>query len=329
MSAVPKTIGAGAFADEGPQGFLSVLDFTAAQLEATLALAVRLKAERALGPCAPTATALASRHVAVLFDKPSLRTRTTFEVAILELGASPIVLPGEVALGTREPAADVARNLERWVHAVVIRTFAHRIVEDFRAAAPSLVVVNALTDEQHPCQAVADVMTLQEHVGALAGRTIAYVGDGNNVAASLAHAGAMLGMNVHLASPKGYQLPDAVVEQARRVSRHGASVRQFIEPEAAVSGATAVYTDVWTSMGQEAESAERRRIFAPYQVNAALMARAGRDAKFMHCLPAHRGEEVTADVIESPASIVFDQAENRLHTQKAILLTLLATRYHS
>jgi ornithine carbamoyltransferase len=327
MSAVPKTIDTSAPADAAPRSFLSVLDLTGEQLEATLALAARLKRERALGPCAPTATALASRHVAVLFDKPSLRTRTTFEVAIRELGASPIVLPGEVALGSREPAADVARNLERWVHAVVIRTFAHRIVEEFKAAAPSLVVVNALTDEQHPCQAVADVMTLQEHVGPLAGRTIAYVGDGNNVAASLAHAGAMLGMNVHLASPKGYQLPDAVVEQARRVARHGASVRQFIEPGAAVSGATAVYTDVWTSMGQEAESAERRRVFAPYQVNAALMARAGRDARFMHCLPAHRGEEVTDEVIESPASIVFDQAENRLHTQKALLLALLAPRH--
>jgi ornithine carbamoyltransferase len=327
MSAVPKTIDTSAPAEAAPHAFLSVLDLTGEQLEATLALAARLKRERALGPCAPTATALASRHVAVLFDKPSLRTRTTFEVAIRELGASPIVLPGEVALGSREPAADVARNLERWVHAVVIRTFAHRIVEEFKAAAPSLVVVNALTDEQHPCQAVADVLTLQEHVGPLAGRTIAYVGDGNNVAASLAQAGAMLGMNVHLASPKGYQLPETVVEQARGAARHGASVRQFVEPEAAVIGATAVYTDVWTSMGQEAESAERRRVFAPYQVNAALMARAGRDARFMHCLPAHRGEEVTDEVIESPASIVFDQAENRLHTQKALLLTLLAPRY--
>jgi ornithine carbamoyltransferase len=327
MSAVPRTIDSSASADEAPRGFLSVLDFTAERLEATLVLAARLKRERALGPCAPTATALASRHVAVLFDKPSLRTRTTFEVAIRELGAHPVVLPGEVALGSREPAADVARNLERWVHAAIIRTYAHRIVEEFAAAAPSLVVVNALTDEQHPCQALADYLTLQEHVGTLAGRTIAYVGDGNNVAASLAHAGAMLGMNVHLAPPRGYQLPDAAVDQARRVARHGASVRPFLDPEAAVSGAAAVYTDVWTSMGQEAESAERRRIFAPYQVNAALMARAGRDARFMHCLPAHRGEEVTADVIESAASIVFDQAENRLHTQKALLLTLMAPRH--
>jgi len=324
--ALANTLDTAAPVDDTPRGFLSVLDFTPERLEACLALAARLKRERALGPCAPTATALASRHVAVLFDKPSLRTRTTFEVAIRELGAHPVILPGEVALGAREPAADVARNLERWVHAAIIRTYAHRIVEEFARAAPSLVVVNALTDEQHPCQALADFLTLQEHVGALPGRTIAYVGDGNNVAASIAHAGAMLGVNVHLASPKGYQLPDHVVEQARRVARHGASIRQFLEPEAAVSGASAVYTDVWTSMGQEDEAPERRRTFAPYQVNAALMARSGRDAKFMHCLPAHRGEEVTADVFESPASIVFDQAENRLHTQKALLLTLMAPR---
>jgi len=328
MSAVPAHLrDAGAAFESAPRGFLSVLDFTSEQLEASLALAARLKRERALGPCAPTATALAGRHIAVLFDKPSLRTRTTFEVAIRELGAHPIILPGEVALGSREPAADVARNLERWVHGAIIRTYAHRIVEEFAEAAPSLVVVNALTDEQHPCQALADCLTLQEHVGTLAGRTIAYVGDGNNVAASLSHAGAMLGMNVHFASPKGYQVPDAVVEQARRVARHGASVRQFLDPESAVSGAVAVYTDVWTSMGQEAEADERRQIFAPYQVTPALMARAARDARFMHCLPAHRGEEVTADVFESPASVVFDQAENRLHTQKALLLTLMAPRY--
>jgi ornithine carbamoyltransferase len=328
MSARPAHLrDTGAAFDSAPRGFLSVLDFTAEQLEASLALAARLKRERALGPCAPTATALAGCHVAVIFDKPSLRTRTTFEVAIRELGAYPIVLPGEVGLGSREPAADVARNLERWVHGVIIRTYSHRIVEEFARAAPSLVVVNALTDEQHPCQALADYLTLQEHVGTLAGRTIAYVGDGNNVAASLAHAGAMLGMNVHFASPKGYQVPDAVVDQARRAARHGASIRQFLDPEAAVSGAVAVYTDVWTSMGQEAESDERREIFAPYQVTSALMARAARDARFMHCLPAHRGEEVTAEVFESPASVVFDQAENRLHTQKALLLTLMAARY--
>jgi ornithine carbamoyltransferase len=310
-----------------PRSFLSVLDFTPEQLEACLALAARLKRERALGPCAPTATALTGKHVALLFDKPSLRTRTTFEVAIRECGGSVLALPAEVALGTREPVADVARNLERWVHGVVIRTFGQRVVEEFTAAAPSLSVINALTDEQHPCQALADYLTLQEICGTLAGETIAYVGDGNNVATSLVQAGAMLGVNVHLASPRGYALPDAIVDSARKVARHGASIRQFIEPEAAVRGAAAVYTDVWTSMGQEAETKARKAAFAPYQVTTALMKRAGRQAKFMHCLPAHRGEEVAADVFDSPASVVFDQAENRLHSQKALLLMLLAPQH--
>jgi ornithine carbamoyltransferase len=307
--------------------FLSVLDFDADRLEACLALAARLKRERALGPCAPTATALAGRHIALLFDKPSLRTRTTFEVAGRELGADVMALPPDVALGRREPAEDVARNLERWVHAVVIRTFGHDIVERFAAAAPDLAVINALTDAEHPCQALADYLTLQEHTGSLAGQTIAYVGDGNNVAASLAQAGALLGVSVHLASPRGYALPDAVVDEARASARQGASIRQFLDPEDAVRGAAAVYTDVWTSMGQEADAERRRVVFARYQVNAGLMARAGRQARFMHCLPAHRGEEVTADVFESPASVVFDQAENRLHTQKALLLTLLAPQH--
>jgi ornithine carbamoyltransferase len=310
-----------------PRSFLSVLDFTPEQLESCLALAARLKRERALGPCAPTATALTGRHVALLFDKPSLRTRTTFEVAIRELGGSVLALPAEVALGTREPVPDVARNLERWVHGVVIRTFGQRIVEEFTDAAPGLSVINALTDEQHPCQALADFLTLQEICGTLAGQTIAYVGDGNNVATSLVQAGAMLGVNVHLASPRGYALPDAIVDSARKIARHGASVRHFIDAEAAVHGAAAVYTDVWTSMGQEAETAARKAAFAPYQVTTALMKRAGRQAKFMHCLPAHRGEEVAADVFESPASVVFDQAENRLHSQKALLLMLLAPQY--
>ena len=189
------------------RSFLSVLDFTAGELQAALALAARVKRERALGSCAPTARALRGRHVALLFDKPSLRTRVTFEVAVRELGGDVLTLPPEVALGGREPVTDVARNLERWVHAVVIRTFAQRTVKDFAAAAPRLAVVNALTDEEHPCQALADFLTLQEQVGALAGRSVAFVGDGNNVATSLAHAGVMLGVTVRVASPRGYELP--------------------------------------------------------------------------------------------------------------------------
>ncbi len=185
-------------------------------------------------------------------------------------------------------------------------------------------MINALTDAEHPCQAIADFLTLQERFGSLKGRTIAYVGDGNNVATSLAHAAAMMGVNVHVASPEAYQLPHGVVQQATSRARHGARLRLFNEPADAVAGADAVYTDTWTSMGQEDEADERRAIFAPYQVNDDLMALAKPGALFMHCLPAHRGEEVTAEVFESESSVVFDQAENRLHGQKALLLMLLA-----
>jgi ornithine carbamoyltransferase len=206
----------------------------------------------------------------------------------------------------------------------VIRTFAQEKAAALAAAASRLHVINALTDEQHPCQALADFLTLREHWGALRGRTLAYVGDGNNVAVSLAHAGAMLGVSVHVASPEGYELADRVLDDAAHVARDGAVVRRFADPRVAVAGADAVYTDVWASMGQEDEAAERRLVFAAYQVNETLMAAADPGALFMHCLPAHRGEEVTAGVLESGASVVFDQAENRLHAQKALLLMLLA-----
>ena len=304
--------------------YLSVLSFDAADFERCLHLATQLKADRGLGPLAPTAHALGSRHVALLFDKPSLRTRTTFEVGIRELGGHVVVLPRDVAVGVREPVADVARNLERWVDGVVIRTFAQELVEEFASATKRLHVINALTDAEHPCQAIADFLTLQERFGSLKGRTIAYVGDGNNVATSLAHAAAMLGVNVHVASPEAYQLPHGVVQQATSRARHGARLRLFNEPADAVAGADAVYTDTWTSMGQEDEADDRRAIFAPYQVNEDLMALAKPGALFIHCLPAHRGEEVTAEVFESESSVVFDQAENRLHGQKALLLMLLA-----
>ena len=304
--------------------FLSVLDFDAADLERCLELAAQVKSDRSLGRHAPTADVLNGHHVAMLFDKPSLRTRTTFEIAIRELGGHLVALQADVALGRREPVADVARNLERWVDAAIIRTFSQEVLEDFAAAATCLHVVNALTDQEHPCQAIADFLTLQERFGQLRGRTIAYVGDGNNVATSLAHAAAMLGVHVHIASPEPYQLPHAVVQQATVVARHGARLRLFSEAADAVAGADAIYTDTWTSMGQESEAALRRGIFAPYQVNDELMSLAKPGALFMHCLPAHRGEEVTADVFESDVSVVFDQAENRLHGQKALLLMLLA-----
>jgi ornithine carbamoyltransferase len=302
---------------------VSVLDFGPAELESCLALAARVKRERALGTNAPTANALGGAHVALLFEKPSLRTASTFEIAIRELGGDVLNLPSRFADGGREPLEDVARNLERWVKALVIRTFAQSRAIAMGGAAPRLHVINALTDEEHPCQALADAMTMQEQWGSCRGRRVAFVGDGNNVATSLAHASSMLGVTMHIASPVGYELPDAVIDAARRVARDGAEVKRFSDASRAVAGADAIYTDVWTSMGEEVEAEERKRIFMPFQVNATLMAAAGPQAIFMHCLPAHRGEEVTHDVIESPQSVVFDQAENRLHTQKALLSILL------
>lgn len=303
--------------------FLSVLDFGRSDLDRLLGLAAEMKADRRLGAKAPTSGALAGLHVALLFEKPSLRTRSTFEVAIRELGGHPLDVPAEFAGGSREPLEDVARNLERWVHALVVRTYAQDKVETFARAAKRMHVINALTDDHHPLQALADVMTMTERWGRGRGRTVAYVGDGNNVATSLAHAACMAGITVHLASPAGYALPDAVVAEAASIARGGAEVRRFDDPRDAVAGVDAVYTDVWASMGEENEAAQRSVIFARYQVNRDLMAAAAPDALFMHCLPAHRGDEVTTDVIESPASVVFDQAENRLHTQKALLVMLL------
>ena len=305
-----------------PSQFLSIRDLTPAELETCLDLAAAMKVARATGT--QHAAPLAGRHIALLFDKPSLRTRSTFTIAVRELGGDVLEPVGDVALGGRETIEDVARNLDRWVFGVVIRTFGQDRLRRFAAAAPSLRVVNALTDEEHPCQALADVQTMIERWGGVRGKTIAFVGDGNNVAASLAHAVSMLGGTVVVASPKGYELPERVRQDVASIARLGGGVRVTNDPVEAVSRAHAVYTDVWASMGQEGEAADRRRIFQPYQVNAALMAHASKDALFMHCLPAHRGDEVTDEVMDSPASVVFDQSENRLHSQKA-LLALLAS----
>jgi ornithine carbamoyltransferase len=303
--------------------FLSILDLEPGQLDDCLSLACRLKRERATRRRTSTWTALSGSTVAMVFDKPSLRTRTTFEIAIRELGGEIVHLPPDLVTGDREPLSDVARNLERWVDAVIIRTSAHTRLLDFSDAAPRLHVINALTDEQHPCQALADLMTLREKWGSFKGRTLAFVGDGNNVAASLAHAGMMAGLTFHIASPEGYELPASVLEAAEAVRKQGARIRLFREPEDAVQEAHAVYTDVWASMGQERERDVRSSRFKKYQVNEALMRSAQPDALFMHCLPAHRGQEVTSGVIDGPQSVVFDQAENRLHTEKALLLMLL------
>jgi ornithine carbamoyltransferase len=306
-----------AVAPAAPSRFLSMTDFGPAQLTACLARAAELKAARAARR--RHEQPLEGQHIALLFEKPSLRTKSTFQIAIRELGGQTIEPSEDVTFGGRESIVDVARNLERWVAAAVLRTYAQSRLEEFANAAPKLRVVNALTDEEHPCQALADCLTLIEHFGSLRGRTIAYVGDGNNVAASLAQAATMLGATVRIASPKGYELPAAMQASVAQCAAAGGRLELTSDPVEAAAGADAIYTDVWTSMGQEAEGADRDRIFRPYQVNPALMSHAAPGALFMHCLPAHRGDEVTNDVIDSPASVVFDQSENRLHTQKALL----------
>jgi len=269
--------------------------------------------------------ALAGRFLAMVFEKPSLRTRVTFEVGIVSLGGSAILLDhANTRLGERESIADVARSLSRWVQGIVARVFSQEAL-DTLAAHASVPVINALSDLYHPCQTFADFFTLEEKFGPTPGVRLAYIGDGNNVCHSLMIAGSRMGAHVRIATPAGYE-PDAkIVEAARRdaASTQG-TIELFRAPEDAICGAQAVYTDVWASMGQENEAEARAAIFAPYQVNATLMSHAAPDAVFLHCLPAHRGSEVTDEVMESPRSIVFDQAENRLHVQKAILLMLLS-----
>lgn len=269
-------------------------------------------------------SALTGRFLALIFEKPSLRTRVTFEVGIASMGGGTVFLDHTQArLGERESVSDVGKNLERWVQGIVARVFEHKVLEELAANA-SIPVINALSDRCHPCQALADFFTLEERFGSARGLKFAYVGDGNNMCHSLVTIGARLGVHVRVATPTGYEPDPTVVSEARRVARENRGKIEILHsPEEAVSGAQAVYTDVWASMGQESEAAEREAIFAPYQVNRDLLEQADPNALFMHCLPAHRGSEVTAEVIDSPQSIVFDQSENRLHVQKAILLTLL------
>ncbi len=269
--------------------------------------------------------ALAGRHLALIFEKPSLRTRVTFEIGIASLGGGAVFLDHTgTPLGGRESVRDVAKNLERWVHGIAARTFQQRAIEELAEHA-SIPVINALSDRFHPCQALADYFTLRERFGGLRGLKLAYVGDGNNVCHSLMVVGARVGAHVRVATPAGYEPAPAIVTEACRAARETHAKIEFLHsPEEAVAGAQAVYTDVWASMGQEREAATREKIFAFYQVNEALFRLAAPDAVFLHCLPAHRGLEVTEGVIDSPRSIVYDQAENRLHVQKAILLTLMS-----
>jgi ornithine carbamoyltransferase len=269
-------------------------------------------------------TVLAGSVFVLIFEKPSLRTRVTFETGIANLGGTSTFLDHTSArLSEREPVRDIAKNLERWVQGIVARVFAQETLEELAANA-NVPVINALSDKYHPCQALADFFTLEERFGGLRGLKFAYVGDGNNMCHSLLTIGARAGAHIRVATPAGYEPDATIVAESKRVAKETRGKIEIVRsPEDAVAGAQAVYTDVWASMGQETESAAREKAFAGYQVNEALFAQAAPDAVFLHCLPAHRGLEVSAGVIDSPRSIIYDQAENRLHVQKAILHTLL------
>ncbi len=293
---------------------LSIADLTSEDVRQLISDAVDMKAQGWL-------SMLSGKTLAIMFEKPSLRTRVSFELAMRQLGGQTIYLsPAEVGLGQREAVPDVARVLSRYVDAVAARTFSHKALEVL-ASNSSVPVINALSDWEHPCQALADLLTIYEKKGELTGLTLAFVGDGNNVARSLMLAASLSGMNFRIASPPGYAIDDKAVELAR--SNAGGEIVCTEDPRLAVSGADIVYTDVWASMGQEAEAEARRKVFADYQVNSELLSLAGEEAIFMHPLPAHHGEEVAEGVIDSPRSVVFDQAENRLHLQKALLAEIL------
>ena len=299
--------------------FLTDLDLTPTELRALLALATQVK----VAP-GDYADCLGGRSIAVLFEKPSLRTRVTFELAIKQLGGDSVFLDHrDGRIGEREPARDVARNLDRWVDAVVARTYSQSTMEEL-ARWSSVPLINALSDRYHPCQALADFQTLGERFGELRGLKLAFVGDGNNVAHSLMLDGSRLGVSLSVATPPGYEPDPTITAQAKQfAAESGSTLEVANDPAQAVEGASAVYTDIWTSMGWEAETQQRRIAFSKFQVTDELMAKAGPDVVFMHCLPASRGEEVTDAVIESSRSVVFDQAENRLHAHKALLLMMV------
>ena len=299
--------------------FLTLLDLSSDELLSLLADATQLKAAHARRQPTP---ALLGRVLGLVFEKPSLRTRVSFQAAIAQLGGASVFMNGqEVGLGSRESVADVARTISQYVDAVVLRTFHHETVEAFAAHA-ACPVINGLSDYHHPCQALADVFTMQEIFGKVAGRTLVFVGDGNNVARCVAVACGKLGVRFILAAPEGYHFDEPFL-QAYRQALPKAELTENGDPRHAVAGADVIYTDVWTSMGQEAERDQRLRQFSGFQVNGELMALAPKHAKLMHCLPAHRGEEVTSEVLDSERSVVFQQAGNRMHAQKALLQWLL------
>jgi len=297
--------------------FLSISDLSSEKIKALIQTAVDMKQ-------GGWTTTLSGKSLVLVFEKPSLRTRVSFELAMRQLGGESLYLsPEEVGLGRRESIPDVARVLCRYVDVIAARTFAHSTVESLAAFA-SVPVINALSDFEHPCQALADLMTIYERKGDLEGLTVAYTGDGNNVANSLMLASALAGVNFRIASPKGYEVQEKVLSLAQEYADNsGSGILLTEDPKVAVRGADVVYTDVWTSMGQEAEAPKRREVFANYQVNSDLLALARGDAIIMHPLPAHRGEEVSADILDTEQSVVFDQAENRLHAQKALLAEML------
>ena len=303
-----------------PTSFISIADWPSDELENMLARAGELKVSRARRE---TVRSLQGLSVLLYFEKPSLRTFVTFEIGVTELGAHAVQLPtGQVNIGEREPVEDVARNLSRWCHCIVARTFGHEVVEGL-ARWGRVPVVNALTDLLHPCQAMADALTIQEN-GDLRQDSVVYIGDGNNVAHSLIHLAGRLGMKLTVCTPPDYAPDPAVVRRGMELAgSSGAEIQLEHDPQTAVKDAAFLYTDVWASMGREDEAAERRSVFAPYQINDALLRAAPESVRILHCLPAHRGEEITAEVFESERSLVFDQAENRLHAQKAILERLL------
>jgi len=297
---------------------LTLADVTPEELEQMLTLAIDLKQRHKHGESMPL---LAGKSLVLLFSKPSLRTRVSFELGMVQLGGhSSYIQDPDIVLGLREPLKDLGRVLARYYDAIAIRTFAHASVVELAQAAP-IPVINALTDSFHPCQILAALQTLREHFGDLQGRRIAYVGDGNNVAHSWLLGAAQMGLTLTIACPRAYQPEIAVVRRARALAETTGAVLDIVEdPKQGVKGADAIYTDVWTSMGQEQEADVRHEVFRPYQINAALLAEAPSHAVVMHCLPAHRGEEITEDVFESERSLVFEEAENRLHVQKALLI---------
>jgi ornithine carbamoyltransferase len=308
-----------AVAKPGMKNLVSTRDLSPAEVRSILDLAAVVKARPS-----DFRRTLEGKQLVMFFEKPSLRTRLTFEAGMASLGGTAFFMDQTGGrIDARESLWDIAHNVSRWVDAIVLRTFAHSTVEDMASYA-SIPVINALSDLEHPCQALADFSVLQERFGNLKNVTVAYVGDGNNVAHSLLLTGAMLGSHVRVATPAGYESNAEIVQAAEEIAREtGAKVEILRDPQAAVSGADAVYTDAWASMGQEDEAEARIPIFQPYQVNDSLMAKASPHAVFMHCLPAHRGQEVTDAVMDSPQSVIFDQAEGRLHVQKAILMLLL------